>query len=152
MWKFGHSWKCSVMYCILPQVERKDIWRMLGGNKMPVLYPLCTAQIDWARWPLKVPSNPKHSVILWFSSHFALQKCIAMKRLTWAINKVTQFSPIFFFPVQKDFDSMLQLIIGMQLITGMIPTNFKHKMQFWIWSRTTYFDFSCPAGKSRFFF
>ena len=25
----------------------------------------CSLQGGWARWPLKVPSNPKHSMILW---------------------------------------------------------------------------------------
>ena len=35
-------------------------------------YP-CSLQGAWARWPLKVPSNPKHSVIWWFCCHCKVQ-------------------------------------------------------------------------------
>ena len=37
----------------------------LDGALSNLVY-LCSLQGCWARWPLNVPSNPKHSMILWF--------------------------------------------------------------------------------------
>ena len=37
------------------------LWATLSDWRFP-----CSLQGDWASWPLKVPSNPKHSMIPWF--------------------------------------------------------------------------------------
>ena len=33
----------------------------------------CSLQVGWARWPPKVPSNPNHSMILWFYDSMVLR-------------------------------------------------------------------------------
>jgi len=49
-----HPWKHSVS-------GWTGFWATWSGCRC-----LCSLQGGWARWPLKVPSNPKHSMILWF--------------------------------------------------------------------------------------
>jgi len=37
-------------------------WTTIWATWSSWRYP-CSLQVDWVRWPLKVPSNPKHSMI-----------------------------------------------------------------------------------------
>jgi len=49
---------------VLNELDPRSSWM---GSEQPDLVKICpcSQQGGWARWPLKVSSNPKHSMILW---------------------------------------------------------------------------------------
>ena len=59
------------------------LWAIWSSGRCP-----CSLQGRWAKWPLQVPSNPKHSMILWFQASVTLTGSSPWNCSGWSPSKI----------------------------------------------------------------
>jgi len=97
-WSMPHCWKHST-----------SGWTGLQAPWSHWRCP-CSLQGSWARWPLNIPSNPKHSMILWVGN---FEKDTGCK--TNLQRKFQHFQFLLIFPMQhtgrRGRDRMMMMIL-----------------------------------------